>query len=384
MLIDVEVHTEASRSARALQLCGAFDVPIAERQSLRWRGDLPIEDRPWTVGLIVGPSGCGKSTIMRALWGDERKLEWHGRSVIDDFPEHLPVDDIVAACSAVGFNTIPAWLRPFHVLSNGEKFRVELARRLLEAPDDGTPIVVDEFTSVVDRQVAAIGSQAVAKYVRRTGKQFVAVTCHFDVIDWLQPDWVYEPATNEFTWRSVQPRPRVDVAISPVGHDAWRLFAPYHYMSPELSRSARCFVAFVGEERTPAAFAGILFRPTKDRLSRHYGISRVVTLPDWQGLGLAFTLIDTLGAAYKARSAQLLNYPAHPAFIRAHDRSPHWQLMRKPAARSVQMGPRAAMREWRQGGRACAVFRYIGKPDDEAARVLLDECGANPGGVRRS
>ena len=88
---------------------------------------------------------------------------------------------------AVGFNTIPAWLRPYGVLSNGEKFRVDLARRLLEG---GDLIAVDEFTSVVDRQVAKIGSHAVQKWARGKGRQFVAATCHYDLEDWLQPDWV--------------------------------------------------------------------------------------------------------------------------------------------------------------------------------------------------
>jgi hypothetical protein len=115
--------------------------------------------------------------------------------VIDDFAGTLSMEQVSSACQAVGFNTIPAWLRPFYVLSNGERFRVELARRLLELSD---PIVVDEFTSVVDRQVAQIGAHAVQKYVRRNKRKFVAVSCHYDIVDWLQPDWIFEPATMHF------------------------------------------------------------------------------------------------------------------------------------------------------------------------------------------
>jgi hypothetical protein len=42
--------------------------------------------------------------------------------------------------------------------------------------------------------------QNISKNVRRhPGKQFVAVTCHSDVVDWLEPDWMFCTDTMEFT-----------------------------------------------------------------------------------------------------------------------------------------------------------------------------------------
>src|ERR1041385_3871841 len=159
MRIDLIVESEVSPSSRVAQLEAMFDVPPAAKSRMEWHGDLPIEQEPWNVGLIVGPSGCGKSTISKQLFGEayETPIEWSRGSVIDDFDKRFGIGDVTNACQAVGFNTIPAWMRPYAVLSNGEKFRVELARRILELPD---PIVVDEFTSVVDRQVAQIGAHA--------------------------------------------------------------------------------------------------------------------------------------------------------------------------------------------------------------------------------
>jgi hypothetical protein len=43
-------------------------------------------------------------------------------------------DAVTAALAAVGLGTVPAWLRPFPLLSNGEKFRANLARAICEAP----------------------------------------------------------------------------------------------------------------------------------------------------------------------------------------------------------------------------------------------------------
>jgi ABC-type lipoprotein export system ATPase subunit len=229
-----------------------FDVPPDERQKLEWHGDVPLDDREWNVGLIVGPSGSGKTTIARELFGAESlapKLKWSNKSVLDDFPKTITLQEIADICMAVGFNTIPAWMRRYDVLSNGEQFRVTLARLLAESPE---LVVLDEFTSVVDRQVAKIGSHAVQKYVRKRGTKFVAVSCHADVIDWLNPDWVLEPTSMSFTWRELRRRPSIECDIAKVPYETWGLFAPYHYLTRELHRAAQCYCLFV--DGAPAAF----------------------------------------------------------------------------------------------------------------------------------
>lgn len=365
--VDFVVTSPISTSVRAQQVSSMFDVPPQERAEIRWHGDVPLDARPWNVGLIVGPSGAGKASIMRQLWGCPPDLTWSGASVVDDFPKSATLQQITDACSAVGFNTIPAWLRPYAVLSNGEKFRVDLARRMVELPD---PIVVDEFTSVVDRQVAQIGSHAVQKHIRRQGRKFVAVTCHYDVIDWLQPDWILEPATMTFTWRAVQPRPRIEGHIQRVPYDLWRLFAPYHYMSKDLNKAARCFAAFV--KGRPVAFTGVMHVPHPIN-AKIKGISRTVTLPDWQGLGLSFILNECIGSAYKACGFVFRNYPAHPAFIRSHDRSPSWVLRARPIANlKTGHGSGTISSVRTTGGRPCATFEYCGPamPQTEAIQFL--------------
>jgi len=366
----VIVETNIENSVRTKQLSAMFDVPLADVSRLEWNAELPIEDEPWNVGLIVGPSGAGKTQIASRIFDKHfhPKLRWQRRPVIDDFKKALSIQDISKACQAVGFNTIPAWMRPYAVLSNGEKFRVDLARRLLELSD---PIVIDEFTSVVDRQVAKIGAHAAQKYVRRNDRQLVAVTCHEDIEDWLQPDWVYRPATEEFSRRSVQPRPELRVAVAQVGYCMWRRFAPFHYLTASLNKAARCFCLFV--EGEPAAFAGVLHRP-HPRVKDIKGISRLVTLPDWQGLGLAFVLVDTLGACYRAKRLRLRTYPAHPALIRGFDRSKAWALKTKPtkiAVRNTARKTSSTLSKWKTG-RPCAVFEYCGESANakDARKVL--------------
>src|SRR5438128_5339062 len=257
MKIHIEVETPVLESPRVAQVRGIYDLTAEKSSRLSWDVDLPLETRPWNLGLIVGPSGCGKSTIARRLFPEvqgaahevsgaepeENGLPAHlgpalkRGSVVDAFPQTMPIKEIVALLSAVGFSSPPAWLRPFHVLSTGQKFRVTLALLLATAPLD-RPVVFDEFTSVVDRTVAQIGSAALAKTVRQREQQFVAVTCHEDVEAWLQPDWVYRPAENLFTWRRLRRRPLIALDVVRCRASAWALFAPHHYLSGGLARGA--------------------------------------------------------------------------------------------------------------------------------------------------
>jgi ABC-type glutathione transport system ATPase component len=189
----VTVESEILETPRVALVRGLFDLPPCKTARLSWTATLPVEDRPWQVGLITGPSGCGKSTLARTLWPAEAahaaSLAWpREHTILDAFPESLPVKDVAALLSSVGFSSPPAWLRPYHVLSTGQQFRVSLARLLAEAlaaPGEGGPplVVVDEYTSVVDRTVAQVGSAAVARAVRQHGLRFMAVSCHADVID---------------------------------------------------------------------------------------------------------------------------------------------------------------------------------------------------------
>jgi len=362
--IDFLVSSAISNTPRVKQLASLFDVPLADKSEICFKGDLPIEGFDWNVGLIVGPSGCGKSSILNRVFGTQKPLEWGAASVIDDFPESTSIQAISETCQSVGFNTIPAWMRPYSVLSNGEKFRVEMARRLLSGADT---IVMDEFTSVVDRQVAQIGCHAVQKYVRRNKLKFVAASCHFDILDWLQPDWIFEPSTMSFSRRSLRPRPSLEVEIRRVGYEYWKIFSPFHYLTAELNRSAQCFVLFVGGQ--PTSFSGMLHfpHPSVRDIKR---CSRLVTLPDWQGLGLAMILVEKLGAAYKAVGNRMRTYPAHPALIRSFNKSDQWGLMKLPGEYSPRRGDTSEVEGF--GGRPCAVFQYKGEPMNvETARRLL-------------
>lgn len=162
--------------------------------------DLPEPDGDWAVGVVVGPSGSGKTSIAREYAG-EGVLDLYGgwdkgAPIVDGIAAEEGLDAATSALSGVGLGDVPAWLRPFGALSNGQQFRAGLARALFTKEE---LVAVDEFTSVVDRQVAKVGSAAFAKAWRRRkgGGRIVLASCHYDILDWLEPDWVFNTETGE-------------------------------------------------------------------------------------------------------------------------------------------------------------------------------------------
>jgi len=194
---DIIRESKPVQSFRVASVMGKFDLQLNHIKE-RFTGSIDMP-KDWQIGLIVGSSGTGKTTISKELFPDSYITEFNysAECILDDMPKDKSVDQITAMFNSVGFSSPPSWLKPYSALSNGQKMRVDLANSLLQ---DQELIVFDEFTSVVDRNIAQIGSFAVQKAVRKTKRQFIAVTCHFDVEDWLMPDWIFD--TDSMTFRS--------------------------------------------------------------------------------------------------------------------------------------------------------------------------------------
>ena len=374
-LIEVQVDCPIHDSFRVRQVAGMFDVPLAEKAALRFRVEMPDLQRPWRIGMIVGPSGSGKTTIGRQLFGEQlyKPQRWpRDRAVIDAIGE-LPIKQITRLFTAVGFSSPPSWIKPFYVLSTGEQFRANLARALAQAggyrPEAGGQMGVpsrlqppasglvafDEFTSVVDRDVARLASAALAKAIRGgvIACRFVAITCHYDVIEWLAPDWVLDMADSTCSWRRLR-RPAIEIELYRCGRRAWGMFARHHYLTAGINPAARCYVATWNER--PVAFCATL--PLIGR-RRHRRISRIVTLPDYQGVGIGTRVMEAVAEIALEEGCRASVTASHPALVEHCRLSPHWRCtsLKKTGARAV--GKRIG-RYRTSRGRAVVSFEYVG------------------------
>lgn len=293
----------------------AFDVPF-EGVSVFESPRLPEVPKDYGIGLIVGPSGSGKSTLLREHFGAEETPAWSvDKAIVSHFDSP---DDAINRLCAVGLNTIPSWLRPYHVLSNGEKFRADLARKL----KDGA--VIDEFTSVVDRNVAKAASVGLRRAVDKAQlKRITLATCHYDVVEWLQPDWVFDIATGVLTPRGSLPkRPEIVLEIRPATTALWPIFAPHHYLAANLNKTANCWIATWND--VLVGFAASLAFPHATIRNAYRG-HRTVVLPDYQGLGIGMRLSDAIAQLHLDAGKRYFSRTAHPRMGAYRDASPLWK-----------------------------------------------------------
>lgn len=362
-------ESQIVRTPRVMQMEGMFDVSPLDKSAEMWSVTLNLPNE-WNVGAIVGPSGSGKTTVARELFGNYMISSWDwpdNKSVLDGFPVGMSIKDIVSLLSSVGFSSPPSWLKPFHVLSNGEQFRVNMARTLSESPELA---VVDEFTSVVDRTVAQIGSAAIQKTVRRRKQKFIAVSCHYDILDWLEPDWVYQPHTGEYyVGRYLHRRPKIELMVKRVNSSAWQLFRKHHYLDTSLKKTAACFMS--SWDGVPVAFTAILHfpHPSAKNIKREH---RTVCLPDYQGIGIGNAMSAYMGALCRGMGFRYMSQTSHPAMITSRNNSSDWVMTRKPSLIHSPHSATSDVRTWRvQMNRNTASFEYIGEPlsQNEARRI---------------
>ena len=372
--MNINIHNRCSdfQSYRAARVKSLFNVESGADFTLT--ADLPLNEAAWQIGVIVGPSGSGKTSIGKAM-GDLYAPAWpRNAPVVDAIAPHGSFDTVTAALSSVGLADVPAWLRPYHVLSNGEQFRAILARLICEAPEMA---VVDEFSSVVDRQIAQVGAGAFAKAWRRNkSKQVVLLSCHYDILDWVQPDWVFDTESGWFQWGWLRPRPKFDLEIYQCKQADWRLFEPHHYLKLPPMIAATHYMGMINGQ--PVAHIAFSTRPGLVEARA----CRLVVMPEWQGAGVGMRFLNACCEMW-LKGQNRYNLPlrtvfhtSHPGLAAALRRDPKWtQVSAKlyggnkgRSGESIKKSTLAAGKRDRGGQtgygghfRAVQGFRYLGE-----------------------
>lgn len=250
-----------------------------------------LDDLDFNILAIVGASGKGKSTLSK-YFGSDVNINWDNtKSIISNFDNK---EEGVEKLCAVGFNDIPSWLKPRNVLSVGEGFRVDLARKIKDN------CVIDEFTSTVDRNVALSCSKSIGKYIRdKNIKRCVFVSCHKDFIDVLCPDYIID-LDDECLYdaRGLPSRKfKLQIYETKEKRNIWNLFRGHHYLSKDLNFASRIYVAYL--DNIPVALCSILPLPS-GTLKNAFRVHRLVVLPDYQGLGIGSKLFKEICKLYKS------------------------------------------------------------------------------------
>lgn len=270
------------------------------------------------------------------------------------------MSEIYQALTAVGFASPPDWLKSYHVLSNGEKMRCDIARAMVENKE---MFVFDEFTSVVDRNIAKVASLAIQKAIRKNDRQFIAVTCHHDVQEWLMPDWVFNTDTMTFSKYDLEEqkknRPALQLDIVATDHKRkyWEMFKKYHYLTGEFNASAHVWLAFVNGNL--AGFCSFIAFP-HPKVKNFWKAHRVVVFPDYQGIGVASNMLKVCADELIRRDKRVLLTSSNMAMIMALKKSPYWDCIRFGRSGKNNATTMKSMRKSNSSDRITAEFEYKG------------------------
>jgi len=353
----------------------AFDIQNKEKSIVNIEANLENLPKEWQIGVVYGGSGTGKTTILKEYFKRDvlRPNFSNDKSLISNF-QWLSPKEAAMLLSAMGLATVPTWLRPYHTLSNGEKYRAYLA--YVVSKTENQVILVDEYTSVVDRDVAKAMSNALQKYIRRNNKQIVLASCHFDIMDWLQPDWIYSPEKGrlEIAPRRRQ-RPEIKLQIFRCRYETWKIFKKHHYLTEELNKAAKSFVITFNDK--PVCFIAILPMPS-GTIKNAFRVSRLVVMPDFQGLGIGMKTLNIFGSMYKADNKTLYIKTSNPSlFIGMSRNMSYWSLIgetnniekiKKNNQKIIEQGKDNGIKLIKES--ITKSYKYIGESHNENIDVL--------------
>lgn len=276
-----------------------------------------LKDLKFKTLVITGASGSGKSTFSK-FFGKEEDVSWdNSKSIIGNFTDVSP-ERAVELLVSVGLNSIPTWTKPRNVLSVGEGFRADLARRIK------SNTVIDEFTSTVDRDVAISCATSIGKFIKMNNlQQVVFVSCHKDFIDVLEPDYVIDLDDEAIydTRESLRRKFEIQIFQTSAKREIWNLFRNHHYLSQELNVASNVYTAFWKD--VLVGMIAILPQPGVAD-GQAWRVHRVVILPDFQGLGVGTRLLNMMGDLYAFHGKILYIRTSHSKLIHYLLRTPKW------------------------------------------------------------
>lgn len=330
----VRLESPVATSFRCQKAANSLDIDTAKKSVHELSIDADIKSK-FSVGLIVGASGSGKTTLAKQIFGADcfKSLLKEDLPIIDQLPKELNYDQCAALLSGIGLTSVPCWIRPVYTLSNGQKARAEAA--LLMANQSNGVTIIDEWTSVVDRTVAKVMSHCVQKHARKTEKQVILLSCHYDVIEWLDPDWVIDCNSAKFIdRRSLCPderkrKERLEFKITEVDRVTWKNFSKYHYLSDKMPAGhLKTFGIFHGQNQIGfICYTNYVAHSDKTKkMILHF--NRVVIHPDYAGFGLGVLFINETSRLIKDQGYRVMGkFSSTPVFKSLQKYPEKWRLL---------------------------------------------------------
>jgi ABC-type Mn2+/Zn2+ transport system ATPase subunit len=294
--IEITLKSPVNKNFRCQVAANSLDIDVEKKSIHHLKIENAALPEKWNIGIVYGSSGSGKTTLMKQIFGEDCfdfKLN-PDEPVINQFNNDIPYEECASILTGIGLSSVPCWIRPVKTLSNGQHARAHSALAMTSTADI---VCIDEWTSVVDRTVAKAMSHCLQKYAKRNNKRIILCSCHYDILEWLNPDWLIDCNKQKFIPRAqeaffFEPREKLKFDIRTVERDTWRYFSKYHYLSSNLpGGKLYLFGLFHGDDQVGFhCYANYCCQHRGQKKVLHS--NRLVIHPDYCGLGLGLKFIN--------------------------------------------------------------------------------------------
>jgi ABC-type dipeptide/oligopeptide/nickel transport system ATPase subunit len=325
----VKLECKGSESFHAAKAATSVNLKIEEKLTHTLSVDADLITN-FSLGLVVGSSGSGKTSLVKKIYGDEClgvSID-EDKAIIDQFPGEWTYDQRVESLTAMGLTAIPCWVRAAKTLSTGQRARADACIKLSFAKD-GDTVIIDEWTSTVNREVAKIMSHSIRKFMDKNKDKIkvkiILVSCHYDIVEWLQPDWIIDCNKQSYeNRRSLRQEraERLNFYIAEADNKTWKYFSKYHYLSSSLAGGKTYSFGLFTEHGEQIGFVNFANYSFVDRKMMHS--NRVVIHPDYIGLGLGIKLSTEASRVMKRRGFTVMAKFASVAMYKQRLNHPDW------------------------------------------------------------
>tara|TARA_R110000796_G_C14506516_1_gene429446 strand:+ start:227 stop:1342 length:1116 start_codon:yes stop_codon:yes gene_type:complete len=294
--IEVILKSDVNKEFRCQVAANSLDIDVEKKSIHHLKIDNINLPNQWNLGLVYGNSGSGKTTMIQHLFGEnifDVNID-EDKPIINQLPSDLNYDECAILLNGIGLNSVPCWIRPFKTLSNGQKARAEAVYLMTKSKD---VVFIDEWTSVVDRTVAKAMSICLYKYAKRNNKKIILCSCHIDILEWLNPDWLIDCNKQEFTLPKSEDfffkeREKLKFDIKEIDNTSWKYFSKYHYLNERLPGGKLYLYGLFYNNNQIGFQCFANYVPRKKNTKIIYHSNRTVIHPDYNGLGLGIKLIN--------------------------------------------------------------------------------------------
>lgn len=195
--------------------------------------DIPTDG----VILITGASGVGKSLLLKDIsrhFSNIRKIPNYidKEKSIAEIISYGDAGEVIRYLSKFGLGEPRILIGPFSHLSDGQKERFLIALALLQGVG---PLILDEFTTRLDRRTALIVAMNLGKILRSNKQSAFIASCHDDIVDFLNPD-IHIKLCSNGKHRIFNKKPKstnilksLEIKIKKGSIDDYKKLSRYHY-----------------------------------------------------------------------------------------------------------------------------------------------------------